>query len=359
MDYYRFAGPAVRLLSAEAAHDLTIALLRRGLVPSQPELALPALKSCLWGREFANPFGLAAGFDKNGEVIPAMLRQGFGFLEVGTVTPHPQAGNPKPRLFRLPDDGAVINRMGFNNQGVEALTRRLARYRDVAVRRGRGWGGIVGVNLGKMRDSLEPAADYAACARAVAPYADYVVINVSSPNTPGLRDLQRREALTRIIAATDEALHAGAPRPPPLLAKVAPDLGEQEKEEIVEVALTSGIAGLIVSNTTVSRPSGLVGRHARETGGLSGRPLFELSTRVLADLRRLGGDKLVLIGAGGVASGADAYAKIRAGASLVQLYTALIYEGTGLITRMCRELAVLLARDGFSSVAEAVGVGQR
>ena len=327
---------------------MAIAALRLGLIPTTVPPIDPLLRVCLWNREFPNPVGLAAGFDKNAEVPDRLLEQGFGFVEVGTVTPRPQRGNPRPRLFRLPEDGAVINRMGFNNHGLKVVARRLAERRE------RGAGGIVGGNVGPNRDAADAAAACAEAAALLAPLVDYVVLNVSSPNTPGLRALQRRTALADLLGRVREARDGTEPTTP-LLVKVAPDLEEGECEDIAQVVLDAGIDGLIATNTTVQPPPGLRGQHRGETGGLSGAPLFERSTRVLAAFRRLTGGRLPLIGVGGIASGADAYAKIRAGASLVQLYTALVWHGPALLGRIAADLAALLHRDGFACVADAVG----
>lgn len=347
-DYYRFAGPLIRLLSAEAAHNLSIAILKTGLVPRQPVVDDPALRITLWGRDFPNPIGLAAGYDKNAEVADALLTQGFGFVEVGTVTPRPQPGNPKPRLFRLVNEKAVINRMGFNNEGAQRVAGRLARRRSA---------GIVGVNLGKNKTTEDAAADYETGVRILGPLSDYLVINVSSPNTPGLRALQSRAALEDLVGRTHQCLRE-LPSPPPLLLKIAPDLEDEDRRDIAEVVLASGLDGLIVANTTIARPDGLISQNKAETGGLSGPPLFEPSTRMLRDMYRLTGGKLPLIGVGGITTGAEAYAKIRAGASLLQLYTALIYHGTAQVTRINRELAQLLRRDGFRKLSDAVGADQ-
>ncbi len=348
---YSALWPFISRIDPETAHGLAIFALKRGLVPSCRGKDDPRLRQQLWGRDFANPVGLAAGFDKNGEVTDSMLAQGFGFVEAGTVTPEPQPGNPRPRLFRLASERAVINRLGFNGDGMEAVRRNLL------ARRSRG---PVGVNLGKNADSADAFADYAAAARTFAGLADYLVVNVSSPNTPGLRALQSRDQLAGLLDAVKEAVAGAAPdNPPPLLLKVAPDLTEDDKRDIAEVALEKNLDGLIATNTTIERPEGLSGADRDENGGLSGRPLFEPSTRVLADFHRLTQGRLTLIGVGGISSGADAYAKIRAGASLVQLYTALVYEGPGLARRINRELAALLERDGFANVAEAVGADHR
>jgi dihydroorotate dehydrogenase len=348
MDYYRFLRPLLFMLPPERAHAAALCALRSGLLPAQRGVEDPRLRVTLWGLEFPNPIGLAAGFDKNAVAADALLAQGFGFVETGTVTPLPQAGNARPRMFRLAEDAAVINRLGFNNGGAEAYARNLAR---------RGHAGIVGANIGKNRDSADAVADYALMARRVAPLADYITVNVSSPNTQGLRDLQHKEALRALLGAVLQARDEGAGgRRVPLLLKIAPDLDEGACEDIAQVALDADIDGLIVSNTTVSRPESLRGAHRAQGGGLSGAPLMAPSTAVLARMHTLTQGRLPLIGVGGVGSAEDAYAKIRAGASLVQLYTALVYQGFGLVPCVQRGLAALLARDGFSSVADAVGV---
>lgn len=355
MAVHAFAQPFLRLLTPEAAHGLTLWGLAHGLGPRARDPDDPRLALSLWGRDFPNPIGLAAGFDKNALVPGPLLACGFGFVEVGTVTPRPQPGNPRPRIFRLAEDRAVINRLSFNNEGAEAVRGRLERWRQDGSGGGRG---IVGVNLGMNKDSGDPVADYAVGARLLGPFADYLVINVSSPNTPGLRALQGRAALEGLIAGLRKALGA-LERPPPLVLKVAPDLTEAKLTDIAEVALAARLDGLIATNTTIERPPGLAGRHRAETGGLSGRPLFARSTEVLGRLYRLTGGKIPLIGTGGVESGAQAYRKIRAGASLVQLYTALVYRGPALVAEIKAELAALLARDGFGSVAEATGADHR
>ncbi len=352
MHAYRFVGPLLGLLDPETAHGLTLRALASGLVPVKPAPDDPILATRVWHRDFANPIGLAAGFDKDAAVIGPMLDLGFGFVEVGSITPRPQAGNPKPRIFRLPEDRAVINRLGFNSRGAAAVAERLARWR--ARRRA----GIVGVNLGKNRDSKNAVADYAEGARLLGAAADYLVINVSSPNTPGLRALQGRGELETLIDGVRGALQTSGRGPPPLLLKIAPDLEPADLADIAAVAEQRRIDGLIATNTTVARPGRLVGHHRGEAGGLSGRPLFEPATRVLAELYRLTGGRIPMIGVGGVASGADAYAKIRAGASLVQLYTGLVYGGPGLVTSIKGELAALLRRDGFARLNQAVGADQ-
>jgi dihydroorotate dehydrogenase len=295
-------------------------------------------------------------------VIGATLRWGFGFVEVGSLTPAPQPGNPKPRVFRLAADAAVINRLGFPSQGIAAAVARIGHWRAKA---GRGsteglQPGLLGINLGKNRDSADPAADYAEGARQLAPFADYLAVNVSSPNTPGLRALQGRDELARIVEQVRAAI-ASLPiaAQPPLLVKIAPDLSAAAMAEIAATAVELKLAGLIVGNTTVARPEGLTGADKAEAGGLSGRPLFAPSTAVLGEIYRLTEGRVPLIGVGGVGSAADAYAKIRAGASLVQLYTALVYRGPGLVAEITAGLAALLRRDGYSQIGEAIGVDHR
>ena len=334
----------LRLFPAESAHRATIGLAKifAPLLPAAPADD-PRLAVNVFGLSFPNPIGLAAGFDKNAQVPAAMRRFGFGFVECGTVTPRPQAGNSRPRLFRLNEDRAVINRMGFNNAGMEAAAARLAS---------RVKGGIVGINIGANKDSADRIADYRAAFAALAPLADYVTVNVSSPNTPGLRGLQGKDELTALLTSLTEA-RAKLSLNKPLLLKIAPDLEAPALDDIAAVIERAGIEGLIVSNTTIARPASLKSLHAAEQGGLSGAPLFEPSTQILREMRRR--TKLPLIGVGGVGNGADAYAKIRAGASLVQLYSALAYRGPGLVTQIKRELLACLARDGFAKIGDAVG----
>lgn len=330
--------PALQLVPAERAHGLAIALLER-LPPSAGPDGDPILHTRIAGLDFPNPIGLAAGFDKDARVWRQMLGLGFGFAETGTLTPRPQAGNPRPRVFRLAADRAVINRLGFNNGGLEAALPRLQATSRL------------GVNVGANRDSADRIADYASGVAAVRGLAGWITLNISSPNTPGLRDLQG-EALPELLAAAAEARGATGP---PLFVKVAPDLDDARIDAIVRATLESRISGIIISNTTLARPAKLKSRHAREAGGLSGAPLMAPSTAILAAFAKRLDGRLPLIGVGGVASGADAYAKIRAGASAVQLYTALVYEGPGLARRIAKELAALLRRDGYSSVADATG----
>lgn len=340
------AGQALlRLIDAEQAHGLAIKAMQAGLYPRAQGGDPASLKTDLWSMTFPNPLGMAAGFDKNAQVPDAILAAGFGFAEVGTLTPKPQAGNPRPRLFRLGADKAVINRMGFNNDGHAAALQRLeARART----------GIVGVNVGANKDSADRIADYVAGIRAFAPVASYFTVNVSSPNTPGLRDLQARKdldvLLTAVLHARDESAHGV-----PVLLKIAPDLSDDGLQDIAEVGLARNIDGIIVSNTTISRPSLKEHGLAKEAGGLSGAPLFDLSTRVLARTYRLTEGKIPLIGVGGISSAETAYQKIRAGASLLQIYSALVYSGYGLVGEIKRGLAERLQRDGCSMIGQAVG----
>lgn len=336
---------ALRMLPAETAHGLTVRFLQLSGAGSRAPADDPRLAVEAFGLSFSNPIGLAAGFDKNAEVVEVMPRFGFGFVECGTITPRAQAGNPRPRVFRLTEDRAVINRLGFNNRGMEDAARRLAKHK----------GGIVGINIGANADSTNRIADYVSAFRRLAPFASYITINVSSPNTPGLRGLQTRDELEHLLAAVIEA-RAQMERKTPLLLKIAPDLDGHAMDDIAQVSLASGIEGLIVSNTTLARPLDLKSASKDEAGGLSGAPLFAPSTAILKAMRQRVGTKLVLIGVGGISSGAQVYAKIRAGASLVQLYTAFAYEGPPLIPRIKRELVALLSRDGFTHVSDAVGV---
>ena len=339
---YAALRPALFLLDAERAHRLSLAALR--LLPLRaPEHVSGPLVSRVAGLDFPNPVGLAAGYDKDGEAPDALLGLGFGAVEVGSITPLAQAGNPQPRLFRLTEDAAVINRMGFNNQGAEAAVARLAQ------RHGRP--GIVGINLGANKDSPDRIADYAVMARAMAPLASYLAVNVSSPNTPGLRALQDEGALGALL---DAVLAARGPSGPPVFLKVAPDLGSADIDAIARIALDKRLGALIVSNTTISRPP-LASSHAGESGGLSGAPLRDLAQQRLRDFRSATGGGLPLIGVGGIASAEDAWARIRAGASLVQLYSALVYAGPGLARSITKGLAQLMRRDGFASIAQAVG----
>lgn len=360
---YRLAKTILFRMDAESAHHLvvggmsravripgTLALLRR----MYGQEASPMLSQTLWGLPFANPVGLAAGLDKNGEAVPAFSSIGFGFVEVGTVTPRPQPGNDKPRLFRLPEDEALINRMGFNNRGIDGMAANLraaSAHRPVPV----------AVNIGKNKTTPNERAedDYRRCLAALYSLADLFVVNISSPNTPDLRKLQHGGDLRRLLEAVKEELarqaekHGGKPKP--LLVKIAPDLTDEELHETVKTIAESGVSGIVATNTTVSRPN-LRSEHGKEAGGLSGRPLFSKSTEIIRRIYRLTEGKLPIVGCGGIFSAEDAYEKIRAGASLVQLYTALIYRGPGLVREVNRGLCERLKRDGFSHISQAVGI---
>lgn len=336
-----FYHPLLFRLDAERAHSLTIAALAAwGKVGTPLAPSVPRLTTTVAGIAFPNPVGLAAGVDKDGRAIAGFFGLGLGSVEIGTLTPLPQPGNPKPRIFRLPEDRAVINRLGFNNGGLDAALPRAARTPRK---------GVLGINVGANKDTTDRTADYVHGVTRAAPHADYITINISSPNTPGLRDLQHGAALRDLLAACTAARGST-----PIFLKVAPDLEPADIDDIARAALDNRIDALIVSNTTVSRP-GLRSTNAKETGGLSGAPLAPLARQRLADFRTATGAAIPLISVGGIDSGAEAYTRLRAGASLVQLYTALVYEGPGLPARILRELDALLTRDGFVSVADAVG----
>ena len=339
---YSLLRPALVLLDPERAHGLALAALRTLPLGGTDRCDGP-LACEVAGIRFPNPLGMAAGFDKDGEVPDVLLGLGFGFAEVGSITPLPQAGNPKPRLFRLEADQAVINRMGFNNGGAEAAVARLAR------RIGRP--GVVGINIGANKDSTDRVADYATMARLMAPLASYLAVNVSSPNTPGLRALQDEGALTALL---DAVLEARGRQGPPVFLKVAPDLEPADIDAIARIVVDKRLGALIVSNTTISRPP-LASRDAGETGGLSGAPLRDLAQQRLRDFRKATGGAIPLIGVGGIASAEDAWARIRAGASLVQLYSAMTYAGPGIARTITRGLHRLMQQDGFATIAEAVG----
>jgi len=341
---YHLVRPLAFALDAERAHRLTVRALK--LAPRRRPAAFPdVLRTTVAGLDFPTPVGLAAGFDKDAEVPEQLLGLDFGFVEVGTVTPRPQAGNPKPRLFRLREDRAVINRMGFNNAGQSAAFERLLDCTRSH--------GVIGVNIGANKDSADRVADYVAGVKAMSPVARFLTINISSPNTPGLRQLQDEGALRALLSAIEEARGGDGP---PVFLKVAPDLGEGEPDQIVRVAIQHKIDAIIVSNTTVTRPL-LKSRYRDETGGLSGEPLKPLALKALREFRAASGGEMPLIGVGGIATADDAWERIRAGACLVQLYTAMVYQGPGIARRIARGLAERLDRAGFANIAEAVGTG--
>lgn len=338
---------ALRCLDPETAHGMAIRALKLGLAPQPGPVTSPRLRCRVAGLDLPNPVGLAAGFDKNAEALAPLARVGFGFVEVGAVTPRPQPGNPRPRLFRLVRDRAAINRFGFNNDGMEVVAGRLAA---------RPGGAVIGLNLGANKDSADRAGDYARVLARCGAWLDFATVNVSSPNTERLRDLQGKAALTALLRGVMDT-RDGLERRMPVFLKIAPDLTGTELQDIADAARDTGVDAIIATNTTLDR-DGLHGPHAREAGGLSGAPLFDKSTRVLARLSEMTDGTVPLIGVGGIGSAEDAYAKIRAGASAVQLYTALVYGGISLAAEIARGLDRLLERDGFSNVAEAVGTGR-
>lgn len=333
----------LHLLDPETAHRLTIRALGLGLGPKVAPSHDPILANRHWGLDFPTPLGIAAGFDKNAEVPEQIARMGFCFVEIGSVTPQPQPGNPRPRLFRLSADRAVINRNGFNNDGLDAVARRLGPLQNRRF--------LLGANLGANKDSEDRIADYAAGMAALGPLADYMVINVSSPNTPGLRDLQTREHLAALL----DGVRRACANPPPVLVKIAPDFDDDGLADLAATLTALAVDGVIIGNTTVGLRDGLKSPHRGETGGLSGRPLFEFSTAQLAAFYRHTGGRIPLIGVGGIDSADTAYTKIRNGASLIQLYTGLVYQGPGLIPAITKGLAQRLRQDGFSNISEAVG----
>jgi dihydroorotate dehydrogenase len=340
---YQFARPLLFAVDAEAAHNFSLAALKFAPIPSMGSDS-HRLAQTFAGLHFPNPVGLAPGYDKNAEVPFEILQLGFGFTEVGTLTPLPQDGNPRPRLFRLIEDEAVINRMGFNNEGQAAAIKRLRNIPQKALK------APLGINIGANKDSADRAADYVTGVRNMEGLADYLTINISSPNTPGLRALQDKAALDDLLAKVMEARVLDTP----VFLKVAPDLQPADIDDIVAVALARGIAALIVSNTTIARPP-LRSQHSAETGGLSGAPLRDLAQQRLRDFRKASGGQIGLIGVGGISSAEDAYARIRAGASLVQIYSALVYQGPGLARRINKQLDRLLQADGFANISDAIG----
>lgn len=343
----RLGLAALRQFDPETAHGLALRALQAGLAPLPGPVSSARLATQVAGLPLPNPVGLAAGFDKNATALAPLARAGFGFVEVGAATPRPQPGNPRPRLFRLTEDKAAINRFGFNNEGMEAIAARLAK---------RPKGMVLGLNLGANKDSPDRAQDFARVLAHCGPYLDFATVNVSSPNTEKLRDLQGGAALAALLAGVMETRSALA-RPIPVFLKIAPDLSHDELAELAQVAQTAGVDAIIATNTTLSR-EGLQSAHKTQAGGLSGAPLFEKSTRILAQVSQLTQGRIPLIGVGGVGNAEQAYAKIRAGASAVQLYTAMVFGGLGLAADIARGLDRLLERDGFDSVAQAVGRGR-
>ncbi|WP_169566061.1 quinone-dependent dihydroorotate dehydrogenase [Sneathiella limimaris] len=336
-------------LDPEKAHNLSLAALKSGFMPTKPAAIDPVLKTNLFGLEFANPIGLSAGYDKNGDVLDALLGLGFGFVEAGSVTPRPQPGNPKPRIFRLTEDKGVINRLGFNNQGLDVAVQNFSAPRRA---------GIIGANLGANKDSEDRIADYVTGLKALAPLADYVTVNISSPNTPGLRALQGRGELEELLGRVMEArasLEHAADQKKPILLKIAPDLTDEDKEDIAAVAKAVRLDGLIATNTTITRPDTLKSDQKTEVGGLSGRPIKALSLGVVKDMYRLTDGEIPIVGVGGIETAEDAYVRIRAGASLIQFYSAMVYRGPYLANEIAKGLAKLLKADGFQSVSQAVG----
>jgi dihydroorotate dehydrogenase len=347
---YRLAKPLFFSLDAERAHNLSLKVLKSGFLPPASLAPDPILASRVFGRDFPTPVGLAAGYDKNAEVLDPLLNLGFGFVEAGSVTPKPQAGNPKPRIFRLREDNAIINRLGFNNQGLDVTAANFARHRSR---------GIVGANIGANKDSSDRMHDYVLGMQKLAPLVDYITINISSPNTPGLRALQGKEELEDLLGRLNEArtdiVHQGVEWFP-LLLKIAPDLTDQDKADIAFAAGEFSLDGLIISNTTISRPSYLKSSAREEAGGLSGAPLKSLSLSILQDMYKATEGKIPLIGVGGIENAEDALKRLKAGASLIQIYSAMIYHGPYVAQEITAELATLLREQNFSSIADCIGV---
>lgn len=350
VNFYHILRPILFSFDAEKAHNLSIRALKNGLLPRVENAIDPILETKVFGLQFPNPIGLAAGYDKNGEVLSALSGLGFGFLEAGSVTPRPQPGNPKPRMFRLTEDEGVINRLGFNNKGLDAAARNFDK-RPASL--------IVGANLGANKDSIDRIADYVTGMEKLASRASYITVNISSPNTPGLRALQGRaeleDLLGRICEKRRQMTDEGTRRFP-ILLKIAPDLTDADKADIAAAVIDHQIDGLIISNTTITRPESLRNPQKKETGGLSGQPLKNIALAVLMDMYQATEGKVPIVGVGGIQSAEDAYARIRAGASLVQLYSAMVYKGPYVAADIAKGLAKLLRQDGFSSVNDAVGL---
>ncbi|MEH6403997.1 MAG: quinone-dependent dihydroorotate dehydrogenase [Sneathiella sp.] len=350
---YKTLSPLLFKLDPEKAHNLSLLGLKTGMIRPVKTNADPVLSSTVFGLDFPNPVGLSAGYDKNGDVLDGLLGLGFGFVEAGSVTPQPQAGNPKPRIFRLEEDEAVINRLGFNNKGLSAAVRNFSRKRRA---------GIVGANLGANKNSGDRIGDYVTGLKLLAPLADYITVNISSPNTPGLRALQGKgeleELLGRVMDARNDLTAEGGGAVP-LLLKIAPDLTDEDKADIASVAIATSLDGLIITNTTITRPESLQNNHKGETGGLSGKPLKNLSLTLLKEMYQATDGSVPLVGVGGIGSAEDAYERILGGASLVQFYSAMVYEGPYLAQKMAVGLAALLKANGYSNVADAVGAAHR
>ena len=351
MNYFKILRPFLFTLNAETAHNLAIKALKYDLVPSSKIKHYSTLKNEVLGINFDNPIGMAAGFDKNAEVFSRLFNFGFGFVECGTVTPKAQAGNPKPRLFRLAEDKAIINRLGFNNKGIENYLRNVAKHKNHQQ--------ILGLNIGKNKDTVNAIDDYALLLDKVYQLSSYITINISSPNTKNLRDLQKKDELELFLAAIAQKkkdLVKKYGKSVPILLKIAPDLNDVEQQAIAKITLKHKIDGLIISNTTIANRELLTSKYKGETGGLSGAPLLKDSTKVLKNIYKLTKGAIPIIGVGGIASAEDAYQKIKAGASLVQIYSSFIYEGFGLVEIIKKDLDALLQRDGFKNVSEAIGV---
>lgn len=347
--------PIVQHIDPEKAHVCGVRLASWGMLPRDRSPPEKLLETVVFGRFFSNPVGLAAGFDKHGECIDGMFKVGFGFVEIGSITPLPQSGNEKPRVFRLTEDQAIINRYGFNSIGHDAVILRLQeRNKNLSTESDN----VLGINLGKNKTSSDAVQDYVKGVQKFGKFADYLTINISSPNTPGLRSLQGKKELSLLIEKVKEARDGLPGNKPPILVKIDADSTPKTKEDIAKVVTTDPckVDGLIVCNTTISRPDTLQSEHKHERGGLSGRPLRELSTQAIHDMYKLTEGQIPIIGVGGIANGRDAYDKIRAGASLVQVYSAIAYEGPPIVKKIKRELAELLRKDGLSSVSEAVGL---
>ncbi|MAE52232.1 MAG: dihydroorotate dehydrogenase (quinone) [Micavibrio sp.] len=356
LDLYKLARPALFRIDAETAHNMTLKAMKCGLVPCVDTINAPELEQKLWGLRFPNPVGLSAGFDKNAEVIGPAFQLGFGFIEAGTVTPKPQSGNPKPRVFRDPQNEAVINRMGFPNAGAEKFKENLEKFLSAKARPN----GVVGLNIGMNKTQKHPAKDYCFLVRLLAPMADYLTINISSPNTPGLRDLQQRQPLMDLLGAVmDTRAKSCRTHTPPLLVKLAPDLNATQLQEICETLIDANVDGVILGNTTLDRPESLPAQFREQKGGLSGQPLTDKSTSIIRDFYTISNGQLPIIGVGGIASGRQAYDKIKAGASLVQLYTGMIYKGPKIAHNINQELLDLLKADNHQSISAAIGSAVR